>query len=109
MLACPSLSDDTSFTHAPRKQRLSNGVVDLMRACMQKVFALQINLCATGVCSQPLRVKQWSGSSGGDDMPTESVSFAFGKVDIKYFPQDEKGGQGTAVPASWDLRANKSK
>jgi len=52
---------------------------------------------------------QWSGSSGGDDMPTESVSFAFGKVDIKYFPQDEKGGQGTAVPASWDLRANKSK
>ena len=35
-----------------------------MRAGMQKVFALQINLRATGVCSQPLRVKQrrWSAS-----------------------------------------------
>jgi hypothetical protein len=29
-----------------------------MRACMQQVFALQVNLCATRVCSQPLRVKQ---------------------------------------------------
>ena len=35
-----------------------------MRAGVQKVFALQINLCATGMCSQPLRVKQrsWSAS-----------------------------------------------
>jgi type VI secretion system secreted protein Hcp len=52
---------------------------------------------------------QWSGSSGGDDTPTESVSFAFGKVDIKYTPQDEKGNPGTAVPASWDLRGNTNK
>ena len=52
---------------------------------------------------------QWSGSAGGDDVPTESVSFAFAKVDIKYYPQDEKGGKGTAVPASWDLRLNVSK
>ena len=27
---------------------------------------------------------QWSGSSGGDDTPTESVSFAFAKVEIDY-------------------------
>lgn len=27
---------------------------------------------------------QWSGSTGGDDTPTESVSFAFGKVSIEY-------------------------
>jgi type VI secretion system secreted protein Hcp len=52
---------------------------------------------------------QWSGSSGGDDVPTESVSFAFGKLEMKYIPQDEKGGPGTAVPATWDLRENKSK
>ena len=51
---------------------------------------------------------QWSGSSGGDDVPSESVSFAFGKCEIKYYPQDEKGGLGTAVPATWDLRTNKS-
>ena len=52
---------------------------------------------------------QWSGSSGGDDTPTESVSFAFGACDIKYIPQDEKGAPGTAVPASWDLTKNVDK
>ncbi len=49
---------------------------------------------------------QWSGSSGGDDTPTESVSFAFGHVDVKYTPQKADGTQGTANPASWDLTKN---
>ncbi len=47
---------------------------------------------------------QWSGSSGGDDTPTESVSFAFAKVDMSYSVQDTKGGTvGNPVKASWDL------
>lgn len=48
---------------------------------------------------------QWSGSSGGDDTPTESVSLAFHKVEIKYMPQDDKGGAGGGIVASWDLKA----
>jgi type VI secretion system secreted protein Hcp len=48
---------------------------------------------------------QWSGSSGGDDTPTESVSLAFGKVEMTYTPQDEKGGKGAAVVGGWDLHA----
>ena len=31
---------------------------------------------------------QWSGSSGGDDTPTESVSFAFAKVKVTYSKQE---------------------
>ena len=47
---------------------------------------------------------QWSGSSGGDDTPTESVSFAFAAVTVNYWPQDTAtGGQGTLNTASWDL------
>jgi len=47
---------------------------------------------------------QWSGSSGGDDTPTESVSFAFGKVAITYSKQDEAtGAMSPAGNASWDL------
>jgi type VI secretion system secreted protein Hcp len=47
---------------------------------------------------------QWSGSTGGDDTPTESVSFAFGKVEVNYQQQDSKGGTvGNAVKGSWDL------
>jgi len=46
----------------------------------------------------------WSGSSGGDDTPTESVSFAFEKVDLSYSQQDGKGGTvGNAVVGGWDL------
>jgi len=47
---------------------------------------------------------QWSGSSGGDDTPTESVSFAFATVTIQYFMQDTVKGTMTAGnTASWDL------
>jgi type VI secretion system secreted protein Hcp len=47
---------------------------------------------------------QWSGSSGGDDTPTESVSFAFAKVEIKYSTQSTDGKSMTAAgSASWDL------
>jgi type VI secretion system secreted protein Hcp len=48
---------------------------------------------------------QWSGSSGGDDTPTESVSLAFAKIEIKYMPQDAKGAASGGVIGSWDLKA----
>jgi type VI secretion system secreted protein Hcp len=47
---------------------------------------------------------QWSGSTGGDDSPTESVSLAFGKVAISYLKQDDAtGAMSAAGDASWDL------
>jgi type VI secretion system secreted protein Hcp len=46
---------------------------------------------------------QWSGSTGGDDTPTESVSFAFANVVITYTPQTKTGVGGKAVIANWDL------
>ena len=47
---------------------------------------------------------QWSGSSGGDDTPTESISFAFAKVTIAYFKQGtDKGTLVAGNSASWDL------
>lgn len=47
---------------------------------------------------------QWSGSSGGDDRPIESVSITFGKVTITYTPQDEKGNPaGKPVIGTWDV------
>ncbi len=47
---------------------------------------------------------QWSGSGGGDDTPTESVSLAFGKVTITNYIQDTaKGGLKKGNGASWDL------
>jgi len=47
---------------------------------------------------------QWSGSAGGSDTPTESVSFAFGKVAIAYFMQNTTtGNMDQSGTASWNL------
>ena len=49
---------------------------------------------------------QWSGSSGGDDTPTESVSFSFGKVAIQYNGQDSATGNLTSdagSQGSWNI------
>lgn len=46
---------------------------------------------------------QWSGSSGGDDTPTESVSFAFGKVQVEYKTQGKDGKLVAGTPVVWDL------
>ncbi|HEY0777016.1 MAG TPA: type VI secretion system tube protein Hcp [Gemmatirosa sp.] len=45
---------------------------------------------------------QWSGSSGGDDTPTESVSFAFGKVQVQYNTQKKDGTLTSGTPVVWD-------
>ena len=46
---------------------------------------------------------QWSGASGGDDVPMESVSFAFGKVVMTYTQQKDDGSKGAASVGSWDV------
>jgi type VI secretion system secreted protein Hcp len=47
---------------------------------------------------------QWSGSHGGDDSPTESVSFVFGKVKVTYSSQDSAtGAVKKASEATWDV------
>jgi type VI secretion system secreted protein Hcp len=46
---------------------------------------------------------QWSGSTGGDDTPTESVSFSFAKVTVTYTPQKPDGSKGSPAVGSWDL------
>jgi len=50
---------------------------------------------------------QWSGSTGGDDAPTESVSFCFRKMEIDYQPQGPDGKPlGGAVHGGWDAIKN---
>jgi len=49
---------------------------------------------------------QWSGSSGGDDKPMESVSFAYGQVKISYKPQDAQGKLGSQIMAGWNQVQN---
>jgi type VI secretion system secreted protein Hcp len=47
------------------------------------------------------------GGSGGEDRLTENVVLNFAKFNLDYTPQDAKGAAGTAIPAAWDIAANK--
>jgi type VI secretion system secreted protein Hcp len=52
---------------------------------------------------------QWSGSTGGDDTPAESISFAFGSMQVDYQPQGADGkALGGAIHAGWDVTTNKA-
>ena len=49
----------------------------------------------------------WSGSTGGDDSPTEHVSAAFGTLSIDYQAQDNTGKPvGGAVHGGWNVQTN---
>jgi type VI secretion system secreted protein Hcp len=45
--------------------------------------------------------------SGASEVPLESVSMNYTKVEYKYFKQDAKGAaDGGPVPFGWDIKAN---
>jgi len=48
-----------------------------------------------------------TGGSGGEDRLTENVILNFAKFNFDFTPQDDKGAAGTAIPAGWDIAANK--
>jgi type VI secretion system secreted protein Hcp len=48
-----------------------------------------------------------TGGSGGEDRLTENITLNFAKFNLDYTPQDDKGAAGTAIPAGWDVAANK--
>ena len=53
MLAGPRLGDDARLAHAPRQQRLPDTVIDLVRAGVVEVLALQIDPGTAGLTCQP--------------------------------------------------------
>src|SRR5439155_15328089 len=53
VLAGPRLGDDARLAHAPRQQRLPDTVIDLVRAGVVEVLALQIDPGTAGLTRQP--------------------------------------------------------
>ncbi|GLQ58033.1 Hcp family type VI secretion system effector [Devosia nitrariae] len=50
---------------------------------------------------------QTGGSGGGDERPVDNVSLNFGKVELEFSPQNEKGTLDAAVKAGFDLKTSK--
>ena len=55
VLAGAGLRDDAVLAHALREQPLAEAVVDLVRAGVQQVFALEIDFCAAQAFGEPRR------------------------------------------------------
>lgn len=45
-----------------------------------------------------------TGGSSGDEVPTDSISLNFSKIEYSYSPQKADGTLGTAIPAAYDLK-----
>jgi len=47
MLACACFGYNPGFPHAFCQKPLTEGIINFMGACVQKVFSLQVNPCAS--------------------------------------------------------------
>lgn len=75
MLASSCLGYDSLFAHAPAKESLAEGVIDLVRSCMVQVFPLQVNLWSTifAVCRH-----NHNGTQLGDGTTAEQAEIVWG-------------------------------
>jgi type VI secretion system secreted protein Hcp len=92
-------SSTSLFTNCCKGTHIPKASVHLRKAGGEQVEFLTYNFESVMVESI-----QWSGSHGGDDTPTESLSLAFSKVEIKYSAQDAKGKLGSPMIGSWDIK-----
>ena len=67
----------------------------------QKDF-LAIKLTVVSVTSYRIGATE----SGEDDLPTDQVSLAFGKIEFGYSPQKPDGSLAPAITATWDVKKN---
>ena len=98
-------------------------VVKVMDKCTPKLFTeatvgvgklVKIDLVQTGDQLETYMaytltdtlISSYSVSSGGEK-PTESVTFNFTKVEMKYTPFDNKNNPLGAIPAGYDISAGK--
>ncbi len=79
VLARSRLSDDPRLAHASREQRLTNGIVDLVRTGMIEIFAFQVDLGAAEPLTEPPRKVERRGPT--DIVPEVRFHFA-NKIDI---------------------------
>lgn len=49
-----------------------------------------------------------TGGSSGQEIPIDSVSINFSKIEYSYSPQKKDGTLGTAIPVAYDLKVGKT-
>jgi len=70
---------------------------------MRKAGGKQVEFFELALKKVYIESYQVSGSGGGDDTPSESISMAFESLEVNYWPQDAAGGKGGLIAAGWDI------
>ncbi|MDH4349199.1 MAG: type VI secretion system tube protein Hcp, partial [Gemmatimonadota bacterium] len=78
----------------------------LMTVVLRKAGGTQLEYLKYKFSDVMVSSYQTQGSPQGDALPSEQVSFTYGKIEISYTPQDAKGGAAGAVGAGWDFQKN---
>ena len=82
-------------------------------ACVGKAKLVKIDLCTVGTDQidtymsyelEDCMISGYSVSSGGD-RPSESISFSFTKMTMKFIPYDKNGKPQSPLPAGYDMAA----
>jgi type VI secretion system secreted protein Hcp len=83
---------------------------DLMTVVLRKSGGKKIEFIRYNFSQVFIDSIQWSGSTGGDDSPTESVSASFGSFNLTYWAQDKNGAR-VEKPNSveWSIVTNQPK
>jgi type VI secretion system secreted protein Hcp len=85
-------------------EHLAKVTVELCKAGKDPQKYMEFKLSDVVVAS----VRTGGSCQGGDALPTEEVSFHFGKIEWTYSVLDSKTGKPTGnVPAMWDLSKGK--
>lgn len=90
------------FLHCAQGKHISKAVVFASRAGenRQEFYEITLSNCIVSSFQQ--------GASSGDEIPIESFSLNFAKIEVSYSPQKEDGTLDSPVKAGWDLKANKA-
>jgi type VI secretion system secreted protein Hcp len=93
------LSSTALFLRCAKGEHIPTAIITLRKSGGEKALEyLQYKFAKVYVDSI-----QWSGSSGGDDSPAESLSLAFEKVEIVYSSQNDDGTAKKTVGSGWDI------
>ena len=100
--------------------RFNKASISLMKACATGQHIKEATLSARKAGKEQqeyLTIKfndvlvssyQTGGSEGGDNVPTDQVSFNFVKIDVEYKPQKADGSLEAGLHFKYDIKANKT-
>ena len=82
-------------------EHIPKGLVTVRKAGKEQQEYMKITL------SDVLVTSVTAGGSSEDDIPIETLSLNYGKIEIEYKEQKQDGTLGGSIVAHWDVKANK--